>query len=215
MSPANVVAIEKPLEHRESGSPSLEDILNSTWEELARGATRRAHAYHLGVFATSGCAGPSLRTVVLRDVSPEQRVLISHTDTRSEKLTDIRQESRVAWLFYDAATKIQLRLSGTAAVHIQDEVARLRWERTNASARRCYLTTHAPGESLAGPGVQMAAYLDRRAPSAAESEGGFPHFAVISCQVSRIDWLRLNARGHERALFSWVGTDWRATWAAP
>jgi pyridoxine/pyridoxamine 5'-phosphate oxidase len=210
MPSANVIALEQPLEHRDGETRSLDDVFKSVWEDLMRGAERRAHPFHLGVLATSGGAGSSLRTVVLRDVSREQRALMCHTDRRSEKLTEVREDDRVAWLFYDAESKVQLRLSGTAAVHIDDEVAKLRWKRTNVPARRCYLTTHAPGEALPCPGAQLPAHLNKWAPKVAESEDGFPHFAVIARQIVHIDWLRLTAGGHERAQFSWAGNDWQS-----
>ncbi len=109
----------------DGGQPpvNLDTILAMTWMQFVKGAERSAEPFHLGVLATSGVQGPSLRTVVLRAVYPEQRVLLCHTDSRSEKLMEIRNDERVAWLFYDPDKKLQVRLRGKAAVRADDSLA--------------------------------------------------------------------------------------------
>ncbi len=44
---------------------------------------------------------------------------------------------------------------------------------------------------------------------------GFDNFAVISCEVSAIDWLFLRAGGHLRARFDWNRDYWDGKWIAP
>lgn len=208
-------ALPQPDAHDHETPAHLETILAMTWIQLVQGAERSTHPFHLGVLATSGTEGPSLRTVVLRAVYPEQRVVLCHTDRRSGKLAEIRADERVAWLFYDAKGKVQLRLRGTAAVRADDNLTKSQWQRTQLSARRCYLAVHAPGTPIATPSAELAPPFDTRSPTWAESEQGWEHFAVVACQIEAIDWLHLKARGHQRAQFLWQAAQWQASWVAP
>ena len=193
----------------------LRDVFEGAWQALALGVRRRTHPFHLGILATTGAAGPAMRTVVLRDVSRERTMLTCHTDRRSRKVAEITNAPRVAWLFYDAQAKRQLRLDGTATVHCGDPVARSRWESSKLSARRCYLAPHPPGQALVSPGAHMPPHLEARAPMKTESEAGFAQFCVICCKIDRVDWLELDAHGHQRAHFSRTQDGWQARWVAP
>lgn len=215
MVPSRSKALKAINPNDDQPPSALDTILATTWAQLVRGAERRAEPFHLGVLGTAGAEGPSLRTVVLRAAYPEQRVLLCHTDTRSGKLAEIRNDDRVAWLFYDANEKLQLRLRGKAAVRADDSLAQTQWQRTRPSARRCYLAIHGPGTTLATASAGWSPPFDTRAPTLAESERGWAHFSVVACQVEVIDWLRLSARGHQRAQFVWHGTRWEASWVAP
>lgn len=194
---------------------NLDTILAMTWMQFVKGAERSAEPFHLGVLATSGVQGPSLRTVVLRAVYPKQRVLLCHTDSRSEKLMEIRNDERVAWLFYDPDKKLQVRLRGKAAVRADDSLAKSQWQRTRLSSRRCYLAAQRPGTPIATDRAEPPAPFDMHSPTLAESEQGWAHFAVVACQIEALDWLQLSVLGHQRAQFLWQGKQWHASWVAP
>ncbi len=63
----------------------------------------------------------------------------------------------------------------------------------------------------AAPGMVLAEHGGR--PS--DLNDGFDNFAVISCEVSAIDWLFLRADGHLRARFDWNSDHWSGKWIAP
>ncbi len=203
------------VQHPAESPANLDEILARIWMQLTKGAQRNDEPFHLGVLATNGPEGPSLRTIVLRAVFPEQRMLICHTDIRSSKLNEINLDNRIAWLFYDVKGKIQLRLSGEASIHTDDGLAKCRWQGTQLSARRCYLAAHGPGTPIATASTGLPSSLEGRSPTVEESERGWEQFAVIACHVQKMDWLCLNARGHRRANFHWDGHKWRAIWVAP
>ncbi len=208
-------ATERTETHRLDASASLDDALETAWRQLTEGAKRSAAPFHLGVLATRGAEGPSLRTVVLRAVFPDQRTLLCHTDARSGKLNEIGADNHVAWLFYDAKLKVQLRLGGKARIHIDDALAKTQWERTRLSARRCYLATDSPGTPTKTAGGGMPVNLEDRSPTLAESEEGWTNFAVVACHIETVDWLSLSAHGHRRAQYRWDGATWQAAWVAP
>ena len=181
-----------------------ENVFKDVWASLYKGVTRGAHAFHTPVLASVWREKPDARTVVLRHADEEQRQLICHTDVRSPKVSMLRKNPQVAWLFYDREAKVQLRMYGQAKLHHADRVAEKRWETCSQSSRRCYLAPVAPGLDLATADSRSVDRTD-----------GFENFAVVSCDVSEIDWLFLQAKRHLRAHFSWSRGQWSAKWVAP
>ena len=194
---------------------NLNNILATTWSMLSRGAVEADHPFHVSVLGTLGRYGPSLRTVVLRQVAPAERRLFCYTDRRSAKVTELQTHPQASWLFYDPGPQVQLRLAGITRLHFDDELAEWAWGRVSLASRQNYLTLQSPGTPLAQPGADLPAALAGRALSLAESEAGRPHFAVIVCQVTFLDWLHLSRTGHRRAQFVWQGEALKAKWVTP
>lgn len=194
---------------------SLDKLLASIWEALQNGASTRTHPLHTGVIATVSKGIPQARTVVLRKVLPESRTLIFHTDRRSQKISELRQNPNISWLFYDPATRVQLRLSGTATLHHQDSLADTQWQNTKLLSRRCYLSI-APLTTLTKPESGLPESLLTRNPTLEESEAGRENFTVVETHIHTIDWLWLNSSGHQRAKFVWQASgESVANWVVP
>lgn len=183
---------------------TFDEILRGIWSSLRDGVKHGQHPYHTPVLASASEQNPDIRTVVLRRVDEEQRMLVCHTDIRSPKVSGFRQNPQSAWLFYDRQAKVQLRLYGEVSIHHADDLAAARWEKSAPSSRRCYHAAHAPGLVLSSDGVR-----------ASDLDDGFDNFAVISSGISAIDWLFLQAAGHVRARFEWDRDQWRGEWIAP
>jgi pyridoxamine 5'-phosphate oxidase len=194
---------------------SLTEIEQEIWQLLHQATLSAKEPFHTGVLATLGQGGANLRTVVLRKVLQAQKMLIFHTDIRSDKVSDIQQNPRVSWLFYDAPRRIQIRLSGIAKIHIDDELTAIQWQTSRLSSRKCYLTQFAPGSLSDCPQSGLPEGMDEREPNEAECEAGKPNFAVISTRVDDIDWLWLNHNGHRRAQFDWRAGELTANWVIP
>ncbi len=183
---------------------------------ISRGVADRRHAFHTPVLATHGVDGfPAARTLVLRGFDPRQRTLIFHTDRRSGKVGEIAANARVAIAFYDATSKIQIRVAGFASLHSGDAVSDVAYARLSAWSRRCYLGAP-PGTHSSEPTSGLPQALETRAPTATESAAGSANLAVICVQVSRLEWLYLAAQGHRRAALTWDEQGKRhAEWLTP
>jgi len=184
----------------------LDAVLAEAWRLLARGVADRRSPFHTPTFATVGADGaPALRTMVLRGVEVGTRTLRLHTDRRAAKAAELAADHRVALHVYDAAAQIQVRLAGVATWHSDDAVSAAAWTASQSGARRCYAATVAPGQAVTAP------------PPAPPEGDGSAHFAVVRCQVDRLEWLWLAAAGHRRARFVWpeAGEPPAATWLAP
>ena len=194
---------------------TLEQVLAESWAMVAHAITEPAHPFRTPVLGTTGPHGCNLRTVVLRRVIEPERLLICHTDLRSSKIHDLRQQPRLSWLFYHPQEKIQLRFDGQATLHTDDDLADEQWVACNLMSRRIYRTLNVPGTPLSGPASGLPESLITRAPTPAESEAGRKNFAVIACKVDFIDWLFLNSEGNWRAQFRWANDKLTATWIVP
>jgi hypothetical protein len=144
--------------------------------------------------ATVHGARAEARSVVLRDVKPDERTLIFYTDDRSPKVAQLRTHPGGTLLAWSRKLSWQLRLR----VHLQLEEDGLevssRWARMKLSpSAQDYLAPMAPGAPLERSGIERATR---------------EHFAIVTARVEGIDWLELHADGHRRALFDDAGGRW-------
>jgi len=197
--------------------PLPEEQLDQLWSRLESAPDRASDPFHTPVLGTvqavDGLCG--LRTVVLRRAERALRRLVCHTDARSSKVADLAASPQASWLFYDRAARLQVRVSGTVQLHIDDELADVQWHASRLSSRRCYLARPGPGATLDGPALTLPAELVDRAPLEEEAAAGRDHFAVLACTVDAIDCLILQYQGHRRLHFAWDGECWQARWLAP
>lgn len=186
----------------------LDQILAEAWALLRQGAADRRSPFHTMTVATVRQDGaPAARTVVVRGVDPDRRVLRFHTDRRAPKLDDIMADSRVGLLLYDPGRRLQFRIDGVAAIHGEGALPDSLWDRTPLGSRTYYRQPTPPGGRLDGPGQSI--------PPQSGPQDGREHFTVVEVAVQRLDWLFLNADGHRRALFDLDGEGVLAHWVAP
>jgi hypothetical protein len=189
----------------------LDGTLAESWRLIARGMADRRSPFHHPTLATLGADGrPRLRTLILRGCDVQERSLRLHTDTRSEKVSEIGLDPRVGLHFYDPAAKIQLRIEGSATLNTDNAVADAAWAGSRLFSRQCYGI--APG-----PGTAIAAADDFALPetSDAGTAPGRANFCAIKVQIESLEWLYLAAAGHRRALFRWPDERQQAGWLAP
>jgi pyridoxamine 5'-phosphate oxidase len=195
----------------------LEAVEKDAWVLLLNGSLRAKEPFHTGVLATQADFGIGIRTVVLRKVATEKKIIYCHSDTRAGKIAEIQKNPVVSWLFYDAAKRIQLRLSGEASVHFDDETADAHWKSSSVSSRKCYLTQIAPGDIQDFPGDGLFPHLQGRVlPTDEESEAGRKNFCMIATEIYFLDWLFLHGDGHRRSQFHYEkGTLKTMNWINP
>jgi len=205
---------------------SLTDVWTHVWDKLARGAGDRRHAYHTMVVATvaagDATAGygvaPRTRTVVTRDVDSQRQVIVFHTDARSEKLDELRANPSVSLLLYDPATREQIRACGQVRIVTTGPSHDDAWQKTSPMSRRTYLVEPGPGTVVEHPHTGLDPDLEERRPSPDEGERARDRFVVVECVIHAVDWLRLTAKGHYRALWQRKRPgdgEWSGQWVIP
>lgn len=194
--------------------PAYHDDLDATlaesWRLLAAGEEERRSAFHTPALATLGLDGrPRLRTVVLRGADAPTRSVRFHCDRRSQKLAEIGRDRRVGLHVYDAPAKLQLRLEGLAAVHVDDGVAAEVWTASRPMSRATYAVSPGPGTVIAAGGAYATPGTD------ADRDGGRANFAAVTVEARVVEFLSLAHEGHRRARFTWTGDAWLSEWLVP
>lgn len=195
---------------------SLDGIHCKIWTNLQLAANTVRHGWYLPVLGTASNGLPELRTVVLRGVNYAQRQLLCHTDRRSPKVGSIGANPNVSWLFYDAESRVQLRVRSTATLHFDDHPAESCWQGSRLESRRCYLAPEAPGLTKAHQTVNLPDDLRERPPTEDEADRGRSNFAAIVATVRVIDWLCLRSTGNLAARFVFDADGLaESTWLTP
>ncbi len=195
---------------------TLTEIEKDCWLRLLNGSLRSKEPFHQPVVANISGDLPVSRTVVLRKVITAEKKLFLHTDVRSCKWNDLQQNDNTSWLFYDAATRLQIRAGGKSALHHNDAIADAAWQNTSASSRKNYMGLISPSEKSDMPTSGLPDTFKKTNPTMEESEAGRKNFAVVCTHVNWLEWLWLNSGGHKRAQFIYENTDtFTANWLIP
>ena len=192
-----------------------ETALKEIWKMLERGVTRFNDPFHFPVLGSTGQDGCRLRTVILRQLTLPDRILVCHSDSRAPKAEEIAKDDKVNWLFYHPKRQVQLRISGRAALHTDDQFADEQWAATRITSRINYCATQPPSSTVDRPSSGLPDFLLNKVPTLLESEKGRKNFMAISCRIDAIDWLVLQILGHRRARFEWDEDTLSSTWLIP
>jgi 3-hydroxyisobutyrate dehydrogenase len=184
-------------------SYSLEDLEKDCWLRLVNGAIKSRDPLHTPCIATLNNGEIDMRTVVLRKAFPLLKELRFHTDTRSKKWLALQTNNFISALFYDATSRIQLRLKGKAILHYGNEITSEAWQKTTLSSRRCYLTALSPSSFSDLPTSGLSEAFEQEKFTLEESEIGYQYFGIVSIQVEYMEWLWLHHAGHRRAFFDY------------
>lgn len=205
-----------PLPADLSADTALSEIHASIWDLLESSAAGNAPGWRLPTLATLTDHGCEQRTVVLRVVNRDPGVLLFHTDVRSSKVEQIREDGRVSLLFYDHDRSVQLKIRGVASIHQADEFAQSLWKAGTPASLKMYSAPFPPGTRCDSFDHNMTDSLLGRLPERHEIEAGRINFCVIRVFVQSAEWLRLSQSGHLRASFRYAdGRLVSACWIAP
>jgi pyridoxamine 5'-phosphate oxidase len=194
---------------------TLDDVLESSWRLLHDGVRNFRNPFHHPTLTTIDGNKPQARIVILREFSEGDRTLICHCDVRGPKVLQIRDNPRVSWLFYHPKKWLQLRLSGTASVHTDDNTAQSQWEKVRLHQRINYCAEIPPGSATDKPTSGIPDFLRDKAPKLLAHSEARKNFAAIVCHFDEMDWLLLKLTGHIRAKFHWKDNQPDASWVIP
>jgi len=194
---------------------TLEEILQQTWCLLISGANDKKDPLHLATIATSYQQIAEIRTVVLRNTDTIKRQLYFYTDIRSEKIQQLHQQPTLSWLFYHPKKNIQIRAYGATTIHYENDLTLEKWQTLPSYSRKTYGTQQAPSTPLPYasddlPNLWKASEIDL-----ADTEYAYANFAVVTCEINRLEWLHLQRSGHRRATFEFVREEWKGRWVVP
>lgn len=160
------------------------------WKTLVRATVDKKHPWRVVGFGTTGKQGPQLRSVILRGANPDQHQLVFYTDKRSQKISDIAHDPRVALLFWNARSNTQLRVCGIAAPQASELIVNGLWLRIPDYARKDYATLSAPGSVIDTSASGWALETARE------------NFVVLNVTVEQMEILCLDRAGHVRIAYA-------------
>lgn len=193
----------------------LDDVLNTSWRLLHKGVENFKHPFYRPALTTVYGNKPKVRTVILRGFSEKDRILICHCDVRTPKVSQIQDNPNVSWLFYHPKEWIQLRLSGTASIHTDDNIAESQWKKVRQTSRINYCAEVPPGSPVEKPTSGLPDFLRDKKSKMFDSTEARRNFTTIVCRFDQMDWLMLKLTGHLRAKFRWEGNCIDASWVIP
>lgn len=182
-----------------------DELFSHLWRRIADASTDRNSPFHLATFCTIDRDGsPAARQIIVRQVDVARRQIVFHTDRRSPKVEQIARESRVALLFWDANSRTQLRLSGTAAAESDTDGAKQLIASAHPGTLKVYRTIAAPSTPIAEPHAFECA-----------PEPILTNLAIVTVSVMELEWLWLDDAGHRRCRFDLRLSDVAHQWLVP
>lgn len=169
----------------------LDEIYESIWRELTRATEDRRHEYRRLVLATTSEEGIRQRIVILRKVI-KGNSLIFYTDTRSQKVGDIKLDNKVHALVYSDEHKIQLSCKGYVEEYDDSSIQTSSWE---SRVLRDYTTKLPPGTHIDQD--HEVDYDDEKV-----------HFMTYQIHLTSIEYLKLSRDGHVRLLLTKNEDSW-------
>ncbi|MCR9125567.1 MAG: pyridoxamine 5'-phosphate oxidase family protein [Rhodobacteraceae bacterium] len=178
----------------------LAGFLDTAWDIILRALRERGMAErHISLATVSPEGRPEVRTVVMRAADRTASLVTIHTDPTTAKVRALRQTPWAEMMIWSASAQIQIRLRAEVRIATGADAA-ADWGRVPAASRSSYGTTPAPGTPIADA-------------DAYRKPGDPAGFAVLQCQLDRIDLVDLN-EPHRRAIYH-RADDWRGQWCAP
>ena len=188
---------------------TLDGVLSKTFQLLANGVTDSKSLFHTPAVSLIEQDTIKNRTMVLREFSPNERMLRFHTDYRSSKINQINVNANTSVHIYDPSEKTQIKLEGTAKLHYQDTVTQKAWKNSKEMSKACYSVPLPPGTEVDDP------TLCDIEPKGLVLKDGYQNFAVLIFTFQHLEYLYLQASGHRRAKFIWQDGDLASSWLAP
>ncbi len=185
----------------------LPALLEQLWQRLEAAASTANDPFRTPALATADNGQSATRIIVLREASAASHTLTAYSDARAPKVQQLRRDPRAQWLFFDPRTRVQIRASGTTAIHHGDDLARKTWEKVAPANRANYAASLPPGSEIAKPIFAL--------PMPPDHDAGRNHFALIRATIDNLDWLELGEPHHRRAGFKWNGQAWSGHWLVP
>ncbi|MFK7834276.1 MAG: pyridoxamine 5'-phosphate oxidase family protein [Winogradskyella sp.] len=176
-------------------------FLEEAKRELINGHSKKRHPFRYFVLATNSNAKPTQRTVVLRKTLPDLS-LVFYTDSRTQKLIDLKNNSAFSALFYHPKKLMQLRIEGqTELITDTDQIATY-WHTVQEASKNDYTTQLPPGTPIQNPDDVNYQSDDN-------------YFCPVKLVPTRIEYLRLKRPNHLRILFTKNDMDWLSEFLVP
>lgn len=177
------------------------NIIENEWQNIKEGVKTAHHDFHSFVLSTIRDNNPESRTVILRFFNENDPSIGFHTDKRSKKLLDIKNNKEICALFYDRSRRIQLRMNGIGSIEEEDRSTKEIWKSMRPESKLCYMGPYAPSELI---DQYRPNTINKSAQEIDQNDDllGYSRFCRVKITINRLDWLLLDHKGHKRIKFN-------------
>ena len=188
---------------------SLELTLLEAENLISDGVENSKSMFHTPVLSSFVEKTISTRTVVLREFDSKNRTLRFHTDSRSGKIEELKENSISSVHGCDPDLKVQIRLKGKTSLHIDNEISKKAWAESREMSKMCYSVKDSPGNKISSP--EPFDLIKEEI----DIELGYNNFAVLHFSYDSLEFLFLKGAGHRRSLFDWSSDQLESSWLIP
>ena len=183
---------------------TLEEIPSIVFSELRKAASRKKHPFKNVVLTTVNEQTPISRWVVFRKLTLEQNLLV-YTDSRSEKIKNLRKNHNCGLLFYNNKQGLQIYFNTIPTIHQKNELTKKYWQGIVGTSSENYTTMHPPGSIINS--IDEGHKIDKSLND--------KHFSIIEFDPVKMSILQLNRDGHIRANFVKINSVWKGSFIVP
>ena len=182
----------------------LEEIPSLIFSELRKGTFKKKHPFKNVVLTTVNEKTPKSRWVVFRKLTLEQNLLI-YTDSRSEKIEDLRENYNSGLLFYNSKQGLQIYFNTVSTIHQNNELTKKYWQGIVGNSSENYTTILPPSTPIntIHEGHKTEKNLSDK------------YFSIIEFSPINMNVLQLSRDGHIRANFNKVNNEWEGSFIVP
>ena len=182
----------------------LEEIPDIVFSELRKGISRKKHPFKNVVLTTVNEKTPMSRWVVFRKLTLEQNLLI-YTDSRSEKIKNLKKNSNCGLLFYNNKQGLQIHFSAISTIHQNNELTKKYWQGIAGTSSENYTTIYPPSSPINN--IDEGQKTDK--------DLNDKYFSILELCPTNMSILQLSRAGHIRASFSKIKNCWEGSFIVP
>ena len=153
------------------------------WDLLAQGVVNKKSKFHTPTLSTVNGNMINSRTIILRKVDNNTKMLFFYSDSRSRKVLNIIQNNNVTVHLYEPRFKLQVQLYGHAKIENNSEKTKNIWSSLNSFSKKNYLSALSPGEKI--DSLNDLKYNT-------DNEEAYSNFSLIYFKATKLECLQLS-----------------------
>ena len=185
---------------------NLEQTLDTADRILSNAVDNSNTLFHTLVVSCFNGLEISSRVMVLREFCLQKKIMRFHTDYRSAKIRELKDQTSANVIGYDPALKVQIKLQGEIKVHYDDLVTQDAWQSSTNRSKKCYSVKDGSSNEIENPNEYDIKEF--------EPEEGYKNFSVLIFSFNSLEYLYLKRSGHRRAIHKW-GDKLNSKWLVP
>ena len=183
---------------------TLREIPSIIFSELRKAASKKKHPFKNVVLTTVKEQNPLSRWVIFRKLTMEQNLLV-YTDSRSEKIKNLRKNPNCGLLFYNNRQGLQIYFNAVSTIHQKNELTKKYWQGIVGKSSENYTTVNPPGSPINS--IDKGHITDK--------DLNDKHFSIIEFVAVNMKILQLSRDGHIRVNFVKINNECEGSFIVP